>query len=784
MSAERLDDSLILLEFPQVVERVWQRSETPMGRERVLAMRPYATRDDLLARQAKLQEAFRWASDQRLSLHGAVGLSEPADNAEKGGTLSIDELMALLRTLRVSGQVRHVLGDGAYPALSDDFATWEPPLGLVDALQRVLTDEGEVRDNASPKLREIRQRIRQVEREIDTLFTKILHAGEWSSYLQDTLVTTRFGRRVVPVKNEFRHVVPGIVHDQSGSGQTVFMEPLAAVEKQNQLTDWRSQEAREIERILAMLSGEVGQQAESLRETHRVLAELDDLLASARYGLDTASVIPEVSGETLWLRDARHPLIADPVPIDLLLSPERRVMIVTGPNTGGKTVALKCAGLLAAMALSGLPIPAGEGCVIPFFRKIWVDIGDEQSLEQSLSTFSGHMTRLIPMLEEADASTLCLVDEMGAGTDPDEGAALAEVMIRHFADRGVYLVVSTHFSRLKLLAFKDPRIQNALVEFNRETLSPTYHLVMGQPGSSHAFYIARRLGVGAGLIDEASQLMDVEELKLSDAILEMNQMQQKLRLEEERLKAADDELRLRSQAFDRDRAIWQERLERDRVKAKNAWQREFEELTREFKEVVREVRESEGRERAEALERLRAEFRLVEGMPAALRPPRTTTAARPEHVGDLVRVDGFHEVGTVVELSGRTATVAIGALRIKLGRHEMELVDTPPPAPKARPARTGASHIARDKSLSLVTECDLRGLTQADALDVLDKYLDDAVLGSAAVVRIIHGKGTGALRRAVTDALGHDPRVVSYRLGERGEGGDGVTVVTLEDIDP
>ncbi len=779
----RLPDTLAILEWNRVVERLARYAETEMGRLACLGLTPRPDRGWLQDEQAAVREFLVWVEAGLPGASGASPLDELVERVEKGGVLSTQEFVQVRRTL----EVYRVLGDVAdperFPLVTGRMRGQILPLSLMQAIDQAIDADGQVRDSASPVLADIRRRMKQLEREIDDVFERVLRSGEWSKYLQDGLVTVRFGRRVVPVRNEFRHAVAGIVHDQSGSGQTVFVEPMAVVERQNRLTTLRQDEAREIERILAALTAQVAGVQESVLAIHRHLAWFDIHVAVARYGSASDGVVPDIGGDRLMLADARHPLLHEPVPISLELSLDRPAIIITGPNTGGKTVALKTTGLITLMALAGLMVPAGPGTRIPLYRAVWADIGDEQSLEQSLSTFSSHLVRLAPMMTEADSRTLCLIDEIGAGTDPEEGAALAEVMVRHLVGRRAPLVASTHYSRLKLLGLNDPRIQNALVEFNRETLSPTYHLVLGSPGSSHAFYIARRLGFPGALVDQAEGLLDRDAVKLSDAILEINQLQQKLRLDEETMRDQKAQLEIVERRLqDKERQL-NERLERDREKAEKAWHRELDEMREKFNQALDAVKNQEGRERARAVEALREQYKGLAKVPKHLQRAQVA-GTPPEEVGDRVRVHGFQDIGTVIELEGRTATVQIGALRMKLAYDELERVPESN-RPQPSPGRSRGRHrdLSREKSQNMGLEIDLRGMTQEEALEAVDKYLDDEVLAGAPFVRIIHGKGTGVLRRAVSQHLKTDPRVVRYRLGGAGEGGDGVTVAALEDTD-
>ncbi len=776
-------DALPILGWEKIAQSLAGYAETEMGREDCLIIQPDSDAQALEQAHATLKECLAWLESGLGTASGAVPLLGLIERAGRDGILAASEFLALGRTL----EVHRVLGNQAdperYPLISARFRSGVWPRTLADAIAHTFDPDGLVRDQASPVLSDLRRQIRHGEREIDQIFDRIVKSGEWSKYLQEGLVTVRYGRRVVPVKHEFRNSVAGIIHDQSGSGQTVFVEPLSVVERQNHLTTLRQDEAREIERILTELTRLVKNVEDTLKAIHHHLKWFDGYLARSRYGLSLKGCLPLLGGTRLDLKVARHPLLLHPVPLSLTLSATSLALIITGPNTGGKTVALKTAGVVVCMALSGLMVPAGEGSAIPLYHRIMADIGDEQSLEQNLSTFSSHVARLVPMMASAGPKTLCLIDEIGAGTDPDEGAALAEVMVDYLVDQGAHLIASTHYSRLKLMALSNPRIQNALMEFNRETLSPTYRLVMGSPGSSYAFNIARQLGLPADMVDRAQSIMDPAVLTLTDAIETINHFKQELDRREEQINAQATDLKKRLQDLEDKEAKWAAREERERARGVKAWQGELERMREKFEAALALVRTEEGRERARAVEQLRAQYRGLANLPENLAPRSAKGTAAPS-VGDHVRVFGFDDVGTVTEIIGRTATVDMGAIRMKLALDELERVDEIQEkaslSPKRR--RTGGD-LGQEKSRTIGVELDLRGMTQDEALEVLDKYLDDAVLASAPFVRIIHGKGTGVLRRAVSQALRGDPRVFRYRLGDAGEGGDGVTVAHLEESD-
>lgn len=777
-------ESLQAIEFPKVLARAAALAETPMGHDAILQLTPLSG-DEVKEMQARVRDALRAVSEGRLGLNGAAAIADMAVRAKKGGVLSLLELVRLSQTLAVAQRVASVLTGGAgrsqgeFPALTRLWEAVTVPQEFDHRLRQCLSEDASVRDQASSRLAEIRRAIRQINGEIDQIFDRLLTSPQWAPYLQEPVVTLRFGRRVVPVKREFRHSVAGIVQDESASGQTVFVEPSAVVQRQNRLAGLQRQEDAEIERIIAELSRWAGSEADRLVHIHGALTALDVSLAMARYGQALRGILPALGGARLILEEARHPLLDDPVPIGLQLEETRRLLIITGPNTGGKTVALKTVGLMAAMAWSGMMVPCQEA-EIPMLTRIIADIGDEQSLEQNLSTFSSHLARLIPMMAEADDKSLCLIDEIGAGTDPEEGVALAEAMVERLVLRRAYAVVTTHFTRLKLLAFKNPAIQNAQVEFDRDTLSPTYHLVMGQPGGSHALFIARRLGMDEELVARAESLMDAEGVALAEAIWEVNAIQKTLRQkeaaladEQRRLARLRDELERERERLDKERAEF-------RAQAREGWRREFERVKQEVDQALRQIQAQAAEERARALEEFRRQFRDWQRLPPALAEADRKSHRRPQ-VGERVKVAGFSELGVVTALNGETATVEVGALRLKLAVSDLEPAgksDLPRKFPaRARRPSSAFSH----KAVALAMECDVRGQTAADALEIVDKYLDDAVLAGAPWVRIIHGKGTGVLRRAIAEALRRDPRVVRYRLGSAQEGGDGATIVHLQE---
>lgn len=780
-----MQDNLKAVEFDKVLRLAQAHCDTTMGREALMTLSLIPDPDVLHRVQNELREMMQLLDSTDVTLEGAISLEGMLKQVGKGGRVRLVELIGLRRTLYVATQMQHWSDPRIVPLIGHAMETLSIPHDLLHAIERIVNEEGDIRDDATPILYRLRRSIRDAEVDIDDTFARILRSQSWASALQDTIVTVRMGRRVIPIKHTMRNRVQGIVHDQSSSGQTVFVEPLAVIERQNRLTELRRQEEMEIDRILEGISQHIQKNHAALANLEKRVTWFDSLLARVRFGRFLGGVIPNIHEHgTFHVIDARHPLIEQPVPITVTLTGEKRIVLVTGPNTGGKTVVLKTVGLMAAMALSGMMVPCREETAIPFLTAIWADIGDEQSLEQSLSTFSSHLTRLVPMLEEANAESLCLVDEIGAGTDPDEGAALAEALIGEWMDKHAYAVITTHFSRLKLLGFDSPVIENAQVEFDRTSLKPTYRLVMGQPGSSQAFYIARRYGLSESVVERARGLMNPLALQLGDAIAHVNEIEGQLRMREQAIAARELELERASQKFARTQQQWEDAESKAVDKMRAEWHKKLENWGMQFDTAIKSVRIEEGKERARAVEALRDTYRQIQSSgPHGRRKTKSSEGTKPLEVGAAVKVQGFGEPGTILQIEGQLATVQMGSLRMKLQMDDLTRDETHAAQSKSR-SRPSNTLSASTKALnSLSAECDLRGLTVMDAQEQVDKYLDHAILAGAPFVRIIHGKGTGALRRAITEQLAHDPRVAQYRLGGAGEGGDGVTVVAFDAVD-
>ena len=780
------------LEFPQVLARLAQYTSFSAGTELALALEPSPVYAEVEHRLRETREA-RHLLDAHggLSLGGVHDVRPLAGIARRGGVLSPADLLDIHSTLRVGRRVQRTLTRlrPEVPLLADIAARIEPCDSLTAEIERCLSDAGEVVDQASDKLAQIRREMRTAHERLLERLNRLLTNPRYAGYLQEALITQRGGRYVLPIRAEFKGRIPGIVHDMSASGATLFIEPLSVVEMGNRWRQLQIEEQKEVERILAQLSARVGDLADELAWTVEALAELDLILARGHYANAIGATEPVIRpplpharhpGTMLDLRQARHPLL-DPhkvVPIDLHLGDDYFILVITGPNTGGKTVALKTVGLMVAMAQAGLHLPVAEGSALSVFEQVYADIGDEQSIEQSLSTFSSHLTNIVHILEQANERCLVLLDELGAGTDPVEGSALARAILSHLLARRITTLVATHYSELKAFAQATPGVENACVEFDLETLSPTFRLRIGLPGRSNAFAIAGRLGLDAGIIQAAQALVSPQEIQ-TDALL--GEIQQAHR---QALQARDEAQLARQRAVEQERRLAARlaAIEAERVailaEARAQARHELASVRQEI-EALRAGLAGHRRQPAvveEWLEQARA--RLAEQEKATLPPPspwpgQEMALAGEIAVGDPVWIAGLGTSGEVTALEGNSAEVQVGSFRVRVQREALERrAPRPAEAPAPRAVTVGLP-------ASPGMELDLRGQRVEEAVPRLEKYLDDAFLAGLPFVRIIHGKGTGTLRQAVRQQLHSHPLVKSHRPGEEGEGGSGVTVAYL-----
>ncbi len=809
------EKSLQTLEFPKVLARVAAESGFSVGRERVLALEPTPDMDEARRRLAFTSEAVRLLDEQpRAGLAGAQDVRTQVLRASREGDLSAADLVLVLATLRSAGTVSRLLEDlsaGIYPHMRALGGTLPVHAHVVRRIEETISEEGEVLDTASPRLRRLRGEVRAAGQRLQQRLRTLV--GEFGSVLQEPIVTTRGDRYVVPVKADFRGRVRGIVHDQSASGATLFIEPLAVVELNNALREVQAQEQQEVERILREVSREIGAEAEAIGRAIEALGEFDLQLAKARYARLQRAVEPVLNRDgRLRLLGARHPLLTGRVvPIDLELGGEWFMIVVTGPNTGGKTVALKTAGLLTLMAQAGLHVPAQDGSELAVFEEVFADIGDEQSIEQSLSTFSSHVTRIVEVLRAVGAlrrrspegppphpgksaphhrdfpgtpgPALVLFDELGAGTDPDEGSALARSILTYLLDRRVPTIATTHYSELKAFAHEQKGVVNASVAFDVETLSPTYELEIGRPGRSNALAIAARLGLDPRIIRGARRHLGAAGVSMEGLLRD---------LEQERDAAVDERQQLeleRAEAEQRRAELDEERrkLEEERVRVLDEARAQ---ARRELDAVVAEVARVRAHARQpdltrEGVDELRKRTRRLEDrMPAPVRPavrrraaPAEPSLEGPPRVGDTVEVLSLGQVGELLDLSadGASAEVQMGSMRVRAPVEDLRRV-------RRQESGEGTRSVVllRPPDRAPVSQqLDMRGWRVEDALEELETYLNDAALSGVSSVRIVHGKGTGALRAAVREHLARHPLVQSSEPAPQREGGDGVTVVRL-----
>jgi len=680
-----------------------------------------------------------------------------------------------------------------YPFLTEIALRLFVPPGIVSSITRVLSDRGEILDNASDKLSKIRSELRITHDRLLSRMQKMLSNKEIAPYLQDSLVTQRDGRYVLPFKTEAKGRIKIVVHDISASGATVFAEPLQSVELNNKWRELQIKEKNEELRIMAELSGIIGSHYHELVALVEALAEIDLVFAKAKYSERIKASAPLIKpfkpdrktrnpGMSLKLIQARHPLL-DPdevVPMDIILTPETFVMVITGPNTGGKTVSLKTAGLLVLMAQSGIQIPAEEGSEMSLFTKVFADIGDEQSIEQSLSTFSGHITNIIQILDEADQRSLVIFDELGAGTDPLEGAALAHAILTYLVDRGISTLVATHYPELKAYAHSTKGVTNASLEFDLETLRPTYRLRVGLPGRSNALAIAKRLGLQNQIVERARGVIDPTNLKVEDLLDEINQ--QRNLTEDARIKAESDLSEIVTLRADLENRL--ENIEEERVEIRNAAKRQ---AKKEIDALKNEIKSA--REQIDSYKRSAEEEELIENTVRELtekvaeplqekkvKRPVSRILTREIREGDNVRLRTLGQKGKVSTIYGEYAEVQMGNLRVRIELDELDLIsETSDPAPKKEIEEAAPSGAFKVESPG--AELALLGLASDEALIKLDFYIDRAYLSGLPFARIVHGKGTGILREMVHRELKKNKNVSNYELGGPTEGGDGVTIV-------
>lgn len=788
--------ALSSLEYPKIIERLTEKASSPMGKELCRKLQPSTDINKIRLMQTQTKDALT-----RLFQKGSVSFGSVKDirgslnRLEIGSSLGIMEILSvcalLENTSRVKAYSRGDRSDLPSDSLDSMFEQLAPLTPLSSEIRRCILSEDEISDDASPALRQVRRNMKVTNDRIHTQLSGLVN-GNARTYLQDSVITMRNGRYCIPVKAEYKGQVPGMIHDQSSTGSTLFIEPMAVVKLNNDMRELELQEQKEIEIILAGLSEQIAEEREAIALNLELMVQLDFIFARAGLAMDMNGSEPVFNEEgRVLLKKARHPLISKKkvVPIDIRLGDDFDLLIITGPNTGGKTVSLKTVGLLTLMGQAGLHIPALDRSELAIFHEIYADIGDEQSIEQSLSTFSSHMTNIVSFLEKADSRSLVLFDELGAGTDPTEGAALAISILSYLHDKGIRTMATTHYSELKVYALSTPGVENACCEFSVETLRPTYRLLIGIPGKSNAFAISSKLGLSDQIIERAKEQISEQDESFEDVLSSLEE--NRVTIENERLEIAryKEEIKtLKAQLESR-----QEKLDAQRDRILRQANEEAHKVLEEAKEYADQTMKlfhkfqknnvdtsAVERERQELRKRMNKAEKNMSDRQETKKPKKQLTAKdiRP---GDSVKVLSMNLKGTVGSRpdSKGFLFVQMGIIRSKVHLSDLELVDEPViTTPSLQ--KTGAGKIRMSKSASVSTEINLLGRTVDEAIAELDKYLDDAYIAHLKSVRIVHGKGTGALRKGIHDYLRRQKHVSSFRLGEFGEGDAGVTIVDFK----
>ena len=786
--------TLIKLEFDKIISMLENEASSFRGKQLCRRLKPVTdlTKIDLL--QEQTAAAFtRIIKKGRISFGDAAPVEESLKRLEIGGALNTAELLRICRllsnTARAKSYGRHDTQEDRADCLDIYFDGLEPLTPLSNEIERCMISEDEISDDASSVLKHIRRSMNNLNDRVHTTLSGLVN-GSLRTYLQDALITMRGDRYCIPVKAEYRSQVQGLIHDQSASGSTLFIEPMAIVKLNNDLKELYVQEQDEIRKILASLSEEAAQYIEEIRTDYRSLTDLDFIFARGALALTMRASRPILNEEgRIRIREGRHPLLDQKkvVPITVSLGDEFSLLIITGPNTGGKTVSFKTVGLLTLMGQAGLHIPAGDRSEIAVFRQVYADIGDEQSIEQSLSTFSSHMTNIVSFLKKVDDRSLVLFDELGAGTDPTEGAALAIAILSHLHKRNIRTMATTHYSELKIYALSTPGVENACCEFDVENLRPTYRLLIGIPGKSNAFAISGKLGLPDYIIDDAKKRLSEQDVSFEDLLSDLEASRRTIEKEQAEIAAYKKEAEtLKRQAVQK-----QEKLEEQRDRIIREANEKANAILREAKEVADEtIRNFHkfGKENISAAEmekereRLRKKIKDTSAS-ASLKTNKPKKTYKPSDfkLGESVKVLSMNLTGTIGSLPDArgNVTVQMGILRSQVNISDLEIIEEVSPYAPKRMNRTAKSKIKMSKSLSVSPEINLLGKTVDEAVAELDKYLDDALLSHLNSVRVVHGKGTGALRKGIHEYLRRQKHVKSYRLAEFGEGDAGVTIVEL-----
>ena len=796
--SDLFDKSIRTLELPRVLELLSEQAVSAEAKQRALRLRPETEVEEVL-RLLDQTDAARNLIGLRgsPSFSGVKPVAEALDRADRGGALNTRELLTIADLLTAARRAKEYFNDEAAEKTAIDhlFLSLHGNRFLEEKIKRAIPDEDTIADAASTELADIRRHMRAAQAKSRQILQRIISSPSYGKILQETIITQRDGRFVVPVKAEHKGDLPGLVHDISSTGATLFVEPMGVVQANNEFIELQAKEQKEIDRILAEFSAEAAAHREDIQWDYDTLVHLDLIFARGQLSYKMNAVRPEVRRDgAIHLRKARHPLL-DPktaVPIDIELGDTFDTLVITGPNTGGKTVTLKTLGLLTLMTQCGLHIPAADRSAVSVYERVLADIGDEQSIEQSLSTFSAHMVNIVEILKEADRHSLVLFDELGAGTDPVEGAALAIAVIQHVRRLGAKVAATTHYAELKTFAMTTAGVENASCEFDVETLAPTYRLLIGIPGKSNAFAISRRLGLPEDVIAAAQGQMSGESVRFEDILTRLEEKRQAL---EKREQEADRLLRQREEDARKAREF-RDQMERAKDNARSRGEAEAKRILRDARTAADQVFQelSEMRKAQAKAERMLNENEARAALRRTLNEAEEAVSrrdarqepipkpSRPIRAGDLVEIPGVKTPAEVVSV-GKDGTLQLkaGILKMKAKVDEVRLIeDDERAARKKTPSVTIRQNADRALRASAARELDIRGMETLEAESVVENFISAAVMGKLETVTIIHGKGTGALRKAVHDILRRNKAVKSFRLGVYGEGESGVTVVTLK----
>ena len=787
------------LEYTKIIDKLTEKASSEPGKRLCRELVPMTDLEQIRLAQVQTRDALSMLfAKGSTSFGGNKDVSMALRSLEIGSALSIPELLKIAGLLdnvnRIKAYGRTVRDDEKETSLTDYFERLEPLTPLANEINRCILSEEEIADDASPGLKHVRRSIALTGEKIHSQLTSMVN-GSYRSYLQDAVITMRDNRYCIPVKSEYKSQVPGMVHDQSSTGSTFFIEPAAIVNLNNQLKELTIKEKEEIEAVLASLSSQAAESISEISEDQKIMTFLDFVFAKASLAMEENATMPLFNQEHyINIRKGRHPLLSPKkvVPIDIHLGKDFDLLVVTGPNTGGKTVSLKTVGLFTLMGQAGLHIPALDRSELSIFTEVFADIGDEQSIEQSLSTFSSHMTSIVSILQKADENSLCLFDELGAGTDPTEGAALAIAILDHLHTRGIRTMATTHYSELKVYALSTDFVENACCEFNVETLAPTYRLLIGIPGKSNAFAISQKLGLPDYIIQAAKEQINAEDKSFEDLLTDLENS--RLTIEKERLEIA---------SYKEEIKTLKERLQTKNEKIDSAKEKILREANEKAREILQDAKNvadetirvyqkagpnASLKDLEKTRDRLRGEIgKKNEKLALKTQDPKKGRQIKPEQlkIGDSVKILSMGLNGTVSSLPDHKGNLFVqcGIMRSQANVKDLVYADAEaaPAASVLQRKPSSAGKVKMSKSFSISPEINLLGKTVDEALAELDKYLDDAYLAHLSTVRVVHGKGTGALRSAVQSHLKRVKYVKSYRLGEYGEGDAGVTIVTFKD---